>query len=124
MKSIVLQSFKFLTLDILGDFILFPLWWYTRGLQRYGRLLWRNIQMVERELGVLIWMKNIFRPMFGQYDWQGRIISFFMRVVNIIFRGVILVLWSSICFILFLAWIVFPLLIIWLILLQLNILAT
>ncbi|OIP80438.1 MAG: hypothetical protein COT39_00825 [Parcubacteria group bacterium CG08_land_8_20_14_0_20_48_21] len=118
MRSIVLQSLKFITLDLLGDIMLFPLWWYTKGLQRYANLMWENVHMVERHLGVFIWTKNILRPMFGQYDWQGRIISFFMRLVNIIFRGGVLLIWSLLCAALFMLWIAFPLLMIWLIALQ------
>jgi len=118
MRSIVLQSLKFITLDLLGDIMLFPLWWYTKGLQRYANLMWENVHMVERHLGVFIWTNNILRPMFGQYDWQGRIISFFMRLVNIIFRGGVLLIWSLLCAALFMLWIAFPLLMIWLIALQ------
>ena len=118
MRSIVLQSLKFITLDLLGDIMLFPLWWYTKGLQRYANLMWENVHMVERHLGVFILTKNILRPMFGQYDWQGRIISFFMRLVNIIFRGGVLLIWSLLCAALFMLWIAFPLLMIWLIALQ------
>ena len=35
----------------------------------------------------MTWAKNIFVPMFGRYDWQSRIISVFMRFVNVVGRG-------------------------------------
>ena len=44
-------------------------------------------------LGVLLWLKNLFVPMFGQRDWQGRLVSVFMRLVQVIARGVAFVAW-------------------------------
>ena len=41
-------------------------------------------------LAIKVWIKNIFVPMFGMHDWQSRIISFFMRVVQIIGRAIVL----------------------------------
>ena len=41
-------------------------------------------------LAIGVWTKNIFVPMFGMHDWQSRIISFFMRVVQIIGRSIAL----------------------------------
>jgi len=43
-------------------------------------------------LAIGVWTKNIFVPMFGMHDWQSRIISFFMRVVQIIGRSIALFL--------------------------------
>lgn len=38
-----------------------------------------------------VWIKNIFVPMFGQRDWQSRLISVCMRLVQIIGRTLALV---------------------------------
>lgn len=56
-----------------------------------------------------LWLKNIFVPMFGQTDWQGRIMSFFMRLVNVIGRSIALFIWIFIIFCLFFLWVLFPL---------------
>ena len=55
-----------------------------------------------------LWLRNLFVPMFGQVDWQGRIVSFFMRLINAIIRGIILFLWLIVIFIFFLVWILAP----------------
>jgi hypothetical protein len=47
--------------------------------------------------------------MFGQYDWQGRIISFFMRVVQIIARSILLCFWIVFSAAVFIVWIIVPL---------------
>ena len=48
------------------------------------------IQGYARTLAIRVWIRNIFVPMFGMYDWQSRLISFFMRVVQIIGRTIAL----------------------------------
>ena len=54
-----------------------------------------------RQLAVGVWVKNLFVPMFGLHDWQSRLISVFMRGLQIILRGIGLVAWMF--FVLFLA---------------------
>lgn len=42
------------------------------------------------DFGVRYWLKNLFRPMYGVSDLQGRIISFFMRLVVIFWYSILL----------------------------------
>lgn len=62
-----------------------------------------------RNLAVTLWIKNWFVPMFGQHDWQGRIISVFIRTVQIIIRSILFVLWSVVVVFGFLLWVFGPL---------------
>jgi hypothetical protein len=73
--------------DIGGDIVRFPLWWYGVGLVHAAQYVVGFVQGYARKLGFMVWVKNIFTPMFGRYDWQSRLISVFMRAMNIIFRG-------------------------------------
>lgn len=73
--------------DIGGDIVRFPAWWYGQGLVNAGRYVIGFVRGYVRRLGFMVWVKNIFTPMFGRYDWQSRLISVFMRAMNIIFRG-------------------------------------
>lgn len=71
----------------------------------------KNLQFLrdkQKSLGVLIWIKNIFRPMYGQTDWQGRLISLFIRIVQIIFRSVFLLFFAVMSLVFVLTWIAFP----------------
>lgn len=70
-----------------GDVLRFPLWWYTDGMFLVGGRLVRVARRAAATLGLRVWMANIFTPMFGRYDWQSRVISVFMRIVNIVGRG-------------------------------------
>jgi len=64
-------------------------------------------------VGLRVWLKNLFAPMFGQTDWQGRLISFFMRLAVLggrllqVFFGSVAVLAAT------LIYLVLPPLVIW-----------
>lgn len=88
--------------------VYFPVWWYTLGLQQIGLACYHLFQEGNYNLSPGLWLKNIFVPMFGQSDWQGRIMSFFMRLVNVIGRGIALFVWLVFVLILFIFWIIFP----------------
>jgi len=93
------------------DIIYFPLWWYTAG--AWKALRW-CFGLFEKGNGVLapgLWFINIFVPMYGQFDWQGRLISFLMRSVQIIARSFALLVWAMFCLILFFIWLIIPILI-------------
>ncbi len=94
------------------DLLYFPVWWYTRGAQHAARWCLALFQSGNRTLAPGLWLKNIFVPMFGQYDLQGKIISFFMRFVNVIGRSIMLGAWLTLCILLFVFWLAFPPLII------------
>ncbi len=103
------STVKFILIDILWDILYWPVWWYSRGLIKAGNLALRQIVLQYHQLALGVWVRNIFVPMFGQYDWQGRIISFFIRLVQIIARCILLVIWMAIIAVLFLGWIILPL---------------
>ncbi len=87
-------ALKYIFLDLIGGVVRFPFWWYSKGLVNVGRWGLRTIRMYGRSLSVGVWIKNLLVPMFGMYDWQSRIISFFMRLFQIVARGFIVLVWS------------------------------
>lgn len=97
---------------LIGQFFLdifyFPIWWYSLGSKRVLSACFRMIEEGNSNLSPGLWLKNIFVPMFGQHDLQGRIMSFFMRLVNVIGRGFGLMVWIGIVFFLFLLWLFVP----------------
>ncbi|SRR3989339_336832 len=100
--------FQRMLLELVLDVVYFPLWWYTAGAKKAlisCANLWQdaNVQMAPG-----LWLKNIFVPMFGQHDWQGRLMSFFIRFFNVIFRAIGLLIWTIVVTILFVLWIIFP----------------
>lgn len=79
-------------LKIIWDFVYFPLWWYSEGLLKTLKGVFNFWREQETSLGFSVWLKNIFVPMYGQHDFAGRAISFFIRLVQIIFRGAALLI--------------------------------
>jgi len=121
-ENLALRSMKFIFRDIIFDILAWPVWWYTSGTLKAIKRMGAVISQGNEELGLSVWVKNIFKPMYGQYDWQGRLISFVMRLVQIIFRSIIFVLWIIVAFVGFIVWLVLPLAIIYEILLNLGLL--
>ncbi|MBU0597005.1 hypothetical protein KJ641_02535 [Patescibacteria group bacterium] len=110
MWIIVLQR---ITVEFFLDLLYFPIWWYTAGAKRFILGLVRIFQEANMMMVPGLWLKNIFVPMFGQYDWQGRIMSFFVRLANVIFRSIGLFIWLIILVIFYFIWLLFPLFVIY-----------
>lgn len=93
------------------DLLYFPVWWYTAG--AYGSAKWclGLIAAGNGNFAPGLWLANIFVPMYGQYDFEGRLISFFMRLVQILVRLVALFIWILICLILFCVWLLLPIMV-------------
>ncbi|MFA5062093.1 MAG: hypothetical protein WC526_03020 [Patescibacteria group bacterium] len=101
--------FQRLFLEIILDFFYFPLWWYTKGTLHAAKWCLNLFRSGNQNLAPGLWLANIFVPMFGQYDIQGRIISFIMRFFQIIIRTIGLMFWLAVCLLLFLVWLALPL---------------
>ncbi len=99
--------------QIMLDIIYFPLWWYSVGffriLKRLGVFL-RERWMV---IGAGVWLKNIFVPMYGQTDFTSRAISFFIRLVQIIFRFIVFIFFVIACLFSLILWVILPIAIVW-----------
>ena len=112
-QNVFVLSVKFVFIDLIGDIIFFPIWWYTVGMVKSFLFFWRKLAGLERYLGVSIWIKNIFQPMYGQRDWQSMIISFFMRLIQIVVRSIALLIWAIILLTVFIFWLIVPILLIY-----------
>jgi hypothetical protein len=103
-----LLIFQRILFDALLDIFYFPLWWYTGGI--FHSLKWCTSFFLQgnQSLSPGLWFKNLLVPMYGQYDWQGRIISFIMRFVQFCARSVALIVWLVVCIFLFVIWLILP----------------
>ena len=97
--------------ETVGDFLLFPIWWYSKGLLRMARGIGGVIARRERQLALGLWVKNLLKPMYGQEDWQGKLISFIFRVLVLLWRSIIFSVWLLLVMFLFIVYFVLPLLI-------------
>lgn len=93
-QSIAALSARYFFVDLLGGIVAFPLWWYTRGLAHMAAWAGHAVGTASRNLGLGVWVRNLFVPMYGESGIEGRLISFFMRLAMIIGRGIGVLVWS------------------------------
>lgn len=96
---------------MVADALYFPIWWYTEGL--FGALMagWNSVRGTARSFMIDVWLKNLFVPMFGRYDWQSRLISFVVRLVQVVARSMALLVWAAVVTVAFAVYLVLPLII-------------
>ena len=104
----MLIVFERLLWDFFWHLLYFPLWWYSQGLFYAAKMARRVFQQGNALLAPGLWLKNIFVPMYGQTDWQGKLMSFFVRLANVVIRAGLLFFWLMLSLVLFMAWPVFP----------------
>jgi len=116
-NSFIFYSLKILA-ELVRDVLYFPCWWYSRGL--VNLLLGVNDFLVNKQksLALIVWLKNIMRPMYAQDDLAGILISFFVRLVQIIFRSALLLFWLVLAVLAVAAWLLLPPLVIYEIIFQ------
>ncbi len=107
-RNIVISAAKYLALDLVGDILYFPLWWYSAGLKMIIKDLYSNAKQTGNNLALPLLLSNIFKPMFGQYDRTGWIISFFVRLIILIFRSIFFIAKALVLVVLLIIWLVFP----------------
>jgi len=113
-----LYIFKILA-ELGRDLLFFPLWWYSVGLINFIKSLLSFLNNQQKSLALFVWIKNIFKPMYGQADWQGMLISFFIRIIQIIFRSIVMLAALLIALVLLVLWLIFPPFVIYQIIFQL-----
>jgi hypothetical protein len=106
--------------DLISNILFFPLWWYTKGFLKLLSGLKNFLARQEKSLAFSIWLKNIFTPMYGQNDIVGFLISFAVRLVQIIFRGIAMIFWLIIAILIIIFWLLLPFGVFYLIILQIN----
>ncbi|MCX6792883.1 MAG: hypothetical protein NTY12_02565 [Candidatus Falkowbacteria bacterium] len=119
LTSAIIDSGKVL-IQFIWDLLYFPFWWYSRGfwevLKWAGRFLLRQISIT----GLIVWVQNLFTPMFGQHDFSGVVISFFVRSIQIIVRSIVMLFWLFYVVAAILLWLIAPVYILYQLILQLS----
>ncbi len=110
--SVMGSFFRYCIIDVIGSFLYWPLWWYSRGLILVLSYLWSRIRAVADGLSLRLMFATLLQPMYGQNDREGRMISFFMRLVLLISRIIVLVVVSFWWLCMLCLWIIVPLVII------------
>ncbi len=108
LKSNFLTLFFQIIIRFIVGVIFFPFWWYSLGFVSFARKVFSFLQEEQRVLGFTVWLKNIFVPMYGQHDFSGRLISFVIRLFQIVVRGLALIFWALLSLIALIIWLALP----------------
>lgn len=103
---------RYFFIELVGDILYFPIWWYSAGFIQFLNSLINRLKDTERHLAIRLLAQNLFLPMFGQDDRQGRIISFFMRLVLLFGRVIYFCGFIIISLVLMIFWLALPIIII------------
>ena len=112
-SSLPIRTAKLIIVDIFGEFFIAPVWWYSRGLLNILRWAGRKLSDHEEKLGLKLWARNLFVPMYAQTDWQGRLISFFMRSIFLFIKTLIMLFWLLWYVGVIIIWLGAPILVAW-----------
>jgi len=66
------------------------------------------LERLDRYFAWKITLRFLFRPMYGDYSFTGRILGFFLRIIRIAVGGIIYAVIFLIAIILYLIWIALP----------------
>ncbi|MFC1662679.1 hypothetical protein ACFL04_00750 [Patescibacteria group bacterium] len=119
-QNIFVKSSTFIFRELIFDVVRFPWWWYTRGTMNAAFFISREMSDWANRLSLRILLRNMFKPMYGDYTRSGRAISFFIRVIMFFVKSIVFVLWSVLLIALLLLWLLVPLAIIYMIYLNIT----
>jgi hypothetical protein len=107
-NNILIKASRALFLDLVAEILYFPLWWYSAGLKSILLGFFANLKEAERNLGLGLLFRHMFQPMFGQADREGRIISFFMRLLIVAYKSVLFVCQFILYLLVVIFWLALP----------------
>jgi len=108
MGLIIFKNFIF---DPIFTILYFPVWWYSLGFLKFFNFLKKNIKEVSCPFVFKILIANLFKPMYGDWSREGRIISFFMRIIHLSWQIFKIVIFLIISLVLLIGYLFLPLLI-------------
>lgn len=104
---------KDLFLDTIGEILFFPVWWYSRGLKKIALFCWQRINNGWKSLALSIFIRNFFKPMYGQKGWDAYVLSLASHLVQILYRLFLMSIWALFWIFILIIWILLPFYIIW-----------
>lgn len=82
--------------------------WYAQSSKDFWNKEIAFLKQIEKDLGVLINLKLIFQPIFGDYSYMGRVIGPILRLGRVLVGFVIMVTSIFAVITIYLIWIILP----------------
>jgi hypothetical protein len=104
----VWETIRFVVVDAVWSIVSFPIWWYTVGAMKVLHLIRREAGALAQSLNLRVLLKFLFKPMFGQSDIIGRIISICVRIVHFCILATYSAIITILLVLLLIAWLLLP----------------
>ncbi len=108
MSSTVFAVVSRLAQEEVVSLFTYPVWWYSTGLGRLVLWIEEGLRYRWRKYALGLWIRHIGTPMYGEYSFLGRAVSFFIRIVVIIGRGIAWLVEAFVYALLLILWVVWP----------------
>ena len=82
--------------------------WYIQSSKDFWHREIGFLKGIERDIGVIINLKLIFQPIFGDYSYMGRIIGPIFRLGRVLIGTVIMITSVFVVILIYLIWIILP----------------
>ena len=120
---IIPWTFRLLGRDLVWNILMYPVWWYTTGMKRAAEGAVSSVATMSSSMGLPILVKSLFKPMYGQRDIWGRVISFGVRIVHLSILLVMQGIWTLVVVVVALLWPLVPIVVVLQFLFQFQILS-
>lgn len=104
----IAEYFVNLTINFIKGTIRFFTFWYLTSSKSFWHKEIDFIKGIERDIGVLINLKLIFQPIFGDYSYMGRVIGPIFRISRVLIGFAIMSISVAVVIIIYLIWIILP----------------
>lgn len=121
--NVLVRALRYIGLEFIWGILYFPVWWYTTGTKRMLLFIGREINELAQTLNLKILLKSLFKPMFGDYSREGRMISIFVRFFHLLFLTLTQLVFTVAIIGLLVIWLVLPLIVIYLIFFQFSLIS-
>ncbi len=104
----ILEYFINLPIKFLKGINQFFWFWYVQSSKDFWHREIAFLRQIERDIGVMINLKLIFQPIFGDYSYMGRAIGPVFRLGRVLIGTIIMIASIFIVILIYLIWIILP----------------
>ncbi len=108
-----LAIFYHFVLVFLRRVLTFPAWWYTQGALLLLVNLYKSQLIQIKNSAIALWIKNLFTPMFNDYTFMGKVLSFFFRVFIIFGKLISILFFIAVRVSIFVLYLIVPLFVVY-----------
>ena len=104
----LLEYFTNLPIKFLRGIMNFFSFWYIQSSKDFWNREISFIKGIERDIGIIINLKLITQPIFGDYSYAGRVIGPIFRLGRVLVGFIIMVISITVVILIYLIWIILP----------------